>query len=175
MKNFRVMLLGLLVVTFSLSSALGTAWAAKEKIAIVSVSQVFDEYDKTKEFDESFQTEGRIKQEERDAIVHEIRRLRDEQAVLSEDARSGKQAEIDIKLKELDEFDLQAKRDLGAKRNTAVREVFQDIENTLKQYGQRKGFEYILNDRALLFHRDSLNVTKDVIGELNKSYQKTKG
>ena len=146
----------------------------KENFAVVDIGKVFDEYEKTKKYDEQFQTEGRMKQEERDAIVHEVRRLRDEQALLDKDARSDKQAAVDGKLKELEKFDEEARKALGEKRNTAVKEVFQDIENTVQQYGQRKGYDFVLNDRALIYHDKKYDVTADVLSELNKSYQKRK-
>ena len=98
--------------------------AGKERFATVDIGKVFDEYEKTKKYDQEFQTEGRLKQEERDAIVHEIRRLRDEQALLSESVRQEKQGAIDAKLKELEKFDADVRQTLGEKRNKAVREVF---------------------------------------------------
>ena len=87
MKTNKMMALGL-VAFFSMMSA---AWAAGNNFATVDIGKVFDEYEKTKAFDEKFQTEGRLKQEERDAIIHEVRRLRDEQALLSKEKRGEKQ------------------------------------------------------------------------------------
>lgn len=145
---------------------------ANENFAVVDIGKVFDEYEKTKKYDEQFQGEGRAKQEERDAIVREVRRLRDEQALLDKDARAQKQATVDAKLKELETFDEEARKGLGEKRNTAVKEVFQDIENTIRQYGERKGYDFVLNDRALLYRNKKYDVTADVLNELNKNYQK---
>lgn len=148
--------------------------AAKEKIATVDIGKVFDDYEKTKKYDQEFQTEGRLKQEERDAIVHEIRRLRDEQALLSENARQDKQGAIDAKLKELEKFDSDIRQTLGEKRNKAVREVFQDIENVMMQYGERKGYDLVFNDRAILYRNKEYDVTADVLRELNDKYKKGK-
>src|SRR3990167_1919494 len=102
---------GRVLVAIGLIFVFLTAWsgfsfaATKERFATVDIGKIFDEYEKTKKFDQEFQTEGRLKQEERDAIVHEVRRLRDEQALLSEDARTEKQSAIEGKLKELEKFD----------------------------------------------------------------------
>ena len=148
------------------------AGAGKENWATVDIGKVFDEYEKTKQYDEKFQTENRLKQEERDAIVHEVRRLRDEQALLSKEARAEKQDVIDGKLKELEKFDEEARKTLGAKRNDVVQEIFKDIENTVQQYGERKGYDFVLNDRAVLYRDKKYDVTGDVLAELNKNYQK---
>src|SRR3989338_6837711 len=161
-----VLPIGLIVILFVGFSVLSGA-VGKEKFATVDIGKVFDEYEKTKKYDQEFQTEGRLKQEERDAIVHEIRRLRDELSLLSEDARRDKQGSLDSKMKELEGFDEGVRKTLGEKRNQAVREVFQDIENVMTQYGERKGLDIIFNDRALLYKHKKFDVTPDVLQELN--------
>ena len=164
---------GFMAVVFLSTSGLAQA-AVKEKFATVDIGKIFDEYEKTKKFDQEFQTEGKLKQEERDAIVHEIRRLRDEQALLAENAKAEKQNAIDAKMKELEGFDNEVRKTLGEKRNKAVREVFQDIENVMTQYGERKGFDIIFNDRALLYKDKRFDVTPDILKELNDRYKKGK-
>lgn len=164
---------GLLFVLMSGFSRLSWA-AAKEKFATVDIGKIFDEYEKTKKYDNEFQTEGKLKQEERDAIIHEVRRLRDEQALLAEDARRDKQAAIDAKMKELEDFDNEVRKTLGEKRNQAVREVFQDIENLMTQYGERNGYDIIFNDRALLYKDKRFDVTADILKQLNDRYKKGK-
>ena len=166
--------LGLILILLASFVAPSFSAAGKERFATVDIGKIFDEYEKTKKYDQEFQTEGRLKQEERDAIVHEVRRLRDEQALLSEDARSEKQGAIEGKLKELEKFDGDVRQTLGEKRNKAVREVFQDIENVLMQYGERKGYDIIFNDRALLYRNKLFDVTPDVVKELSDRYKKEK-
>ena len=165
---------GLILILLVGYSGISFAAAGKEKFATVDIGKIFDEYEKTKKYDQEFQTEGKMKQEERDAIVHEIRRLRDEQALLSEKAKGDKQAAIDGKMKELDNFDNVVRKTLGEKRNKAVREVFQDIENVMTQYGERKGYDLIFNDRALLYKSKQFDVTPDILKELNDRYKKGK-
>ena len=150
------------------------SFAAEAKFATVDIGKIFDEYEKTKKYDQQFQNEGKSKQEERDAIVHEVRRLRDEMSLLSEEAKKGKQDTIEGKLKELDTFDGDTRKALGEKRNEAVREVFQDIESVMNQYGERKGYDIIFNDRALLYKSKQYDVTPDVLKELNDRYRKLK-
>lgn len=147
---------------------------AKVKIATVDIGKVFDEYQKTKDFDKEFQKEELKKQKERDTVIDEVRRLKDEQLLLSEDKRKGFQEKIDKKLAELDQFDEKTKNYLKAKRNDSVKEIFKDIDDTLKQYGERKGYDLILNDRALLYRPASYDVTADVLNDLNKGKKGSK-
>ncbi len=148
------------------------AFAADLKFAYVDIGKVFDEYKKTKKFDQELQDEGKKKQEKRDAIVNEARRLRDEQALLSEDKKKEKQAAIETKLKELEEFDSQAQKELGEKRNKVMKEIFADIDDLIKRYGERKGYDLIFNERALLHKNQNLDQTSEVLKELNNEYDK---
>ncbi len=146
--------------------------AAGEKYAYVDLAKVFDGYQKTKDNDKTLQEAGKKKEGERDGIVHEIRQMKDELALLSEDARVKKQELLEAKLRDLAEFDRGARRDLGEQRNTLVTEISNDIDDLVKRFGERKGYDYILNERALVFHRPELDVTAEVLAELNKEYAK---
>ncbi len=150
------------------------SWAWAEKIAFVDVAKVFDGYQKTKDNDAKLQGAGKKKEEERDALVHEVRRLKDEQALLAEDAREKKQEAVDAKVRELQEFDAQARRELGEQRNQTVRAIFKDIDESVQRYGERKGMDFIFNDRVLLYRSNRFDVSKEVLDELNRSYQKEK-
>lgn len=162
-----------LVVLMSVKSAT-VALAAETKMAYVDVEKIFDEYEKTKKFDGELQTEGKGKQSKRDAIVSDIRKLKDEQALLSEDKKKQKQTEIESKLKDLDSFDESARKELGEKRNNVMKEIFTDIDTLLRSYGQRKGYDFILNERALLYKNSKYDETANVLKELNENYRKQK-
>ena len=149
-------------------------FAAAEKAAYVDVAKVFDDYQKTKDNDKVLQEEGKKKEQERDAIVREIRQMKDELALLAEDAKAKKQEAMEGKMRQLADFDNAAKQTLGEKRNTIVRGIFKDIDDTVQRYGERKGLDMIFNERALVYHHPRLDVTKDILDELNKSYSKKK-
>ena len=150
------------------------AWAKLDKIGYVDVAKVFDGYQKTKDNDTSLQTNAQKKQKDRDALVQTVRQLKDEVALLAEDARGKKQETLDAKIRELQDFESAAKRDLDAQRNKAVREIFKDIDDTIQRYGERKGYDFIFNERALLFRNAKYDMTADVLSELNKNYGKQK-
>lgn len=148
------------------------AGPAGSNYAFVDVAGVFDGYEKTKENDKDLQEEGVQKEREREALVEEIRALKDELVLLNDDAKEKKQEALDEKVQELQDFDRDAKRELGQKRNKLVREIFQDIDSVIQRYGERKGYDLILNERALLYKNKKLDITEDVLKELNKGYKK---
>lgn len=163
-------------LVFLVSVMMGSQIARAEelKFAYVDINKIFDEYEKTKKFDQELQNEGKGKQEKRDALVYEVRRLRDEQALLSEEKKKDAQAGIEAKLKELDEFDQRAQQDLGERRNVIMKEIFTDIDDLIKRFGERKGFDVIFNERALLHKNQKHDQTNEVLKELNEEYKKKK-
>ncbi|MBI3307120.1 MAG: OmpH family outer membrane protein [Candidatus Omnitrophica bacterium] len=166
-----------LLFTFFLSTVLAAprhGHAAGEKVVFVDVAKVFDEYQKTKDQDKILQEVGKKKEQERDAVVHDIRKLKDELALLADKAKPKKQEQLDGKVGELQNFDRDAKAELAQKRNVIVREIFKDIDDLVQRYGERKGYDMILNERALLFRSPNLDVTQDVLKELNQNYAKNK-
>lgn len=146
--------------------------ADASRYAFVDVAKVFDGYKKTQENDKLLQEEGTQKEKDREALVTEIRALKDELALLAEQAKAKKQELLDEKVRKLQEFDRDAKDELGQKRNKLVREIFQDIDETIQRYGERKGYDLIFNERALLYQSPKLNVTQDILNELNNNYKK---
>ena len=149
-------------------------FAAGEKYAYVDVAKIFDGYQKTKDQDRILQDTGKKKEGERDKLVNAIRQMKDELALLTDDAKVKKQDAMDGKVKELQDFDLEAKRQLGEQRNQVVREIFKNIDDVVQRYGERKGYDMVFNERALLYHNARYDVTPDVLKELNDDYAKKK-
>ena len=166
--------IGFVVLMSVIVFGLAPKMAQAEKIAYIDVAKVFDGYQKTRDNDSKLQGAGKKKEEERDGLVHEIRRLKDEQALLGEETREKKQEAIDTKVRELQEFDAGARRQLGEQRNQTVRDIFKDIDDVVQRYGERKGFDFIFNDRVLLYRSPRFDVSRDILEELNHNYQKGK-
>ena len=149
-----------------------SAFAAGEKMASVNVAKILNGYTKTKDNERILQEAGRKKEQERDAMVQSVRQMKDELALLAEDAKTKKQEDLDRKIKELQDFDMLAKQDLGKQRDTMLREILTDIDSTVKRYGERKGLDLVLSENALVYYNPKLEVTQEILEELNKGYKK---
>ncbi len=141
-------------------------------IAYVDVAEVFDNYQKTKDQDLSLKNVGEQKEKERATLVKAARQLEDEMSLLAKDARQQKQEQLIEKKRQLEDFDREIRRQLGESREKVVREIFQDIDATIAEYGKAKGYDFILNDRVLLYRNQTLNITKAILEELTKKYKK---
>ena len=173
MKKMTVLLLAIWMISgVGLQSAF--AAAAGEKIGYVDLARVFDEYLKTKDFDKSLETKGASKQGERDKMVNEIKKLRDEAELLSAKAKDDKQAIIDEKIKGLQEFDRTTRDALRKERDVMVRDILKEIESVIQTFGKSQGYSFIFNDRVLVFKNESADLTAQVIKVLNDAYTKKK-
>lgn len=152
----------------------GSAFAAGEKLGYVDLSRVFDEYLKTKDFDKTLEAKGAQKQVERDKLVNEVKKLRDEAELLSAKAKDEKQAVIDEKIKALQDFDRNTRDALRKERDAMVRDILKEIEGVIQNYGKSQGYAFIFNDRVLVFKSEGSDVTVPIIKVLNDSYTKKK-
>lgn len=150
------------------------AQAAGEKIGYVDLARIFDEYQKTKEFDKSLESKGVQKQADRDKMVAEVKRLRDEAELLSAKAKEDKQAAIDEKIKVLQDFDRNTRDSLRRERDSMVKDILKEIEAVIQDFGKSQGYSFIFNDRVLVYKSEEGDLTPQVVKALNDSYAKKK-
>ena len=160
----------LLVVMGLVLSSFAPAFAAETKIGYVDLAKVFDEYQKTKDFDKSLESKGAVKTAEREKLVNEIKKLRDEAEVLSPKAKEEKQGVIDEKIKTLQDFDRSTREALRKDRDGMVQGIVKEIEAVIQDFGKSQGYSYVFNDRVLIFKSESGNLTAAVIKALNDAY-----
>ena len=164
-KIFTFILLGIFL-------SAGLAFAQSGKIGYVDLSRTFDEYQKTKEFDKDLETKGNVKQEQREKLVKDIRKMRDEIELLNEKNRKKKEEDIEAGIRSLQQFDQDAKTALTKERDDMVREILREINQVIQEYGEQNGYSIILNDRVLLYGDKTEELTENIIKTLNDSYKK---
>lgn len=151
-----------------------SASAADTKIGYVDMATIFDEYLKTKTFDKALEAKGAAKQADREKMVNEIKKLKDEAELLSASARDEKQGVVDEKIKSLQEFDRSTRSALGKERDNMVRDILKEIEGVIQDFGKSQGYSFIFYDRALAYKSENGNLTTQVIKVLNDAYTKKK-
>ena len=163
----------LFVLSLFVAVAMSTAAQAKElKIAYVDLSNLFDNYAKTKEFDAVLQKESEGFQKDRDAMINKIRDAQGKLALLKEDEKNKLNADIEKQKGDLIEFDKQKRTELAKKRDEKVREILLEIEKIVSNLAQKEGYDYIFNDRVLIYGDKTQNITAKVLKTLNDSYKK---
>lgn len=156
-------------VVFAAGMFAGTtqAFAKEIKIAYVDLAKVFDEYSVTKNSEKNLEEKGKAKEAERTAMVEELRKLKDEQALLSEKAKAEKQTIIDNKIKALQDFDRVTRDALVKERNDMLGNILKDIEKVVADFAKANGYDYIFNSRMLLYGMPESDITAAILAKLN--------
>ena len=92
-------------------------------------------------------------------------------SLLSEKEKGAKQKELDEKNKKLKQMSQQVALDLRKERDEKLKEILQDIEKVVQSYAQKNGYDFIFNDRVLLYGTASADVTQDIVTALNDNYK----
>ncbi|MFH0876853.1 MAG: OmpH family outer membrane protein [Candidatus Omnitrophota bacterium] len=148
---------------------------AAGKTAYVDLSQVFDKYEKTKVFDDELAAAQSVKEKDLDQLATEIKGIEDKMSLLSEKEKAAKQRELDEKSNKLKTMSQQVALDLRKNRDEKLKEILQDIEKVIQAYAQKNNYDFIFNDRVLLYGVANADVTQDVIDQLNSGYKKPAG
>ena len=161
------MLLIAVAVIFVVGLFSANAFAKEYKIGYVDLAKVSDEYTKTKDYEKDFEGQVKAKDAERQKYVDEVRKLRDDQALLSDKAKAEKQTVIDDKIKKLQDFDRTVRDDLIKQRNTMLGEIQKDIDTVIAAYSKEAGYDIVLIKQTVLFGGNDLDLTAEVVKRLN--------
>ncbi|MEI8175754.1 MAG: OmpH family outer membrane protein [Candidatus Omnitrophota bacterium] len=143
------------------------SYAKDVKIAYVDLDKVFEEYNKTKDAYKVLDSKLKDKETERKKMVDDVRRLKDEFELLSDKGKEEKQAAIDEKINTLSEFDRKAKDDFKKERMSAIKDISNEIDVVIQEYGKTEGYDYIFSSRAFVYSKDEYDITESVVKVLN--------
>jgi outer membrane protein len=173
MQKSKMIKIVLIVAMMGCVFCMGAEVYGAEKTAYVVLGSLFDQYGKTQEADAKLSELAQQKQTERDAMVEAIRRMKDELVVFSDEGeeKMKKQTEIDNKIKELQSFDEETRTELRDIRDNNVKDIFEDLNAAIEEYGKKNKYDYIFTDRALVYKNEKLDITDAVLSDINKKYK----
>jgi outer membrane protein len=149
----------------------GAAYAA-DKFAYVDLSRLFSDYGKTKDYDKALSEKQNVFRTEMDKKTNEVKQFQDKINVLSDKEKEAKRAELETKVKALQDTERQKATDLRKEQDEKMKEIFKDIEEAVKQYAEKEGYTMVFNDRVLVYQVKSMDITDKIMDILNKSYKK---
>ncbi|MFQ5956469.1 MAG: OmpH family outer membrane protein [Candidatus Brocadiales bacterium] len=161
------------------------------KIGVVNLNQVFENYDKRADLEESFKDlrvqEEDILREKQDSLIS----LREEIQLLERgsEARKELETELEKKVLYLQLEEEVASKNLGAKEKEFYEELYRDISATIEEIGREEEFDLILKKEVIeaksadllelrlkigmgtvLFYSDVIDITDMVTNYLNEKY-----
>ena len=159
-------------------AALAAAGCGKKdsalRLAFVNVGEVFDAYEKTKIYDESFRSVGESKKAERTRLVEDVRKLEDQISLAAQEKKAATQKELEKKQAALRQFEDTVERALVRERERVMKEILGDLNRSVVDFGRRRGFDFVFNERVALYRRDAFDVTEDIIQDMNARFEKEK-
>ncbi|MDP8266321.1 MAG: OmpH family outer membrane protein [Candidatus Aceula meridiana] len=165
MKKFIALLI-VLAFVFVLSPVSFAQTA--QKIAYVDLSRVFDEYNKTGDFDKVLEEKSVKYQKERNSKLEKIQEAERKLTLLKESERQKLQDQIQKNKDALLGFDRKNQTDLRKERDEKIREILLEIEGVVKSYAEKEKYDLILNDRVLIYGSKNIELTDIIVGILNK-------
>jgi outer membrane protein len=159
------------------------------KVGYVDLERIFNEYEETKELEAKLKMEneadGEMLSERRQMIEKEIDKLREEletQALmLSESAKEKKQAEIERRIEELDEFSVYIERrsiDREAKYTDVIlKDLDLRLPSIIESVAEKEGYRFVFDRRSLFYvtPEKEFDLTGRVLAQLNEEYRLNTG
>jgi Skp family chaperone for outer membrane proteins len=145
-------------------------------IVYIDFAKVFTEYRGTKSAELALEQKIMRKHEQREKMIGEIRRLKDEYALLAPEAQKEKQPLIEEKIRELQGFDQQFRLESEKARDDALRQIIKEIKDYVRIYAEKQGLCLVLNMseavEIVIYGKPELDRTADIIKGLNEKFDK---
>jgi Skp family chaperone for outer membrane proteins len=175
---------------------LANAEAEDFKIGIVDISSVFEKYQKRIDLDQKLKEQEKGFQDEVNKKRKEIIDLDEETQLLDlgSESRSNNENMLERKNVELEGYAKFAERQLLKKYKNFFENIYEEVVQKVEEIGKQEGYDLIIKKeesdlksgqisdlqfkigiRTVLYHSDSVDITLDVIENLNASYSKEKG
>ncbi|MFQ5793937.1 MAG: OmpH family outer membrane protein [Candidatus Bipolaricaulia bacterium] len=118
------------------------------KIGLINVQQVFNEYEGTTQAVEQFQQRYQENQDQLNALQREFEagNISEEQF---EEVRQRLEAELDLVDQQM------------------TAEIIREIDRVIKEFGREEGYDLIIRTEGVLYAREGLNITDQIIVRLN--------
>ncbi len=160
---FSVILLGFIIV--------GCAPSPTD-IAIIDIDLIFKNYRKSQSIYEGLEKERRGLETRGQEMLDEINKLVKESALLSDEARKERETRIKEKSMAIEAFRRGATADLAERTNNEYQKLMSDVRVVAGVVAQKRQIKIILDTSAVVYGAKGLEVTREVIDELNRRCDK---
>lgn len=162
------------LITVLLGVFLGSDLFAADKFGYVNLGRIFDEYNKTKDYDKILEKKQKDFETERETKINEIKSLQDKLGLVDEKQKAAKKTELEEKVKAFQDYERKKVEALKKERDEILKEVLKDIEKAVHQQAESESYTLVFNDRVLVYQTKDGDLTDKVIAIVNKNYQPAK-
>lgn len=144
--------------------------AGVKKIGVMDLSKVFDNYQRTKEYDAVLEGKTKDYEKARNEKIDKIKELQNKMALLKDDEKEKVTKDLDTMRNDLANFDQAQQTDLKKQRDDKIREILLEIEKTTSDFAKKEKYDIILNDRVLVYGTEGMDVSNQVLEILNANF-----
>ncbi|MCQ9207600.1 MAG: OmpH family outer membrane protein [Omnitrophica bacterium] len=145
-----------------------SAFAEEQKIGYVNMREMFYEYEKTREFNKKLEKEDEAAKEDVEKKSKEVRKLRDELDLLSDEAKKKRKPELQEAIEELDEYRKNKVESFIRRKDKMFKEIREDILAIASEYAKKNEYDIVFDNAVFVYSSAKYDITKDVLKELNK-------
>lgn len=167
-------ILGCLLIVAMAMSFFSVCFAKDMKIGYVDIFKVFNDYEKTKEYDEKLEVKKSTAEKKLEKKKETIEKLQSKLDLLKESERAKEEEKLSKELKEYRDLEREAFTDIRKERDEKMKDIVEDIDKIIKDYAKKNGFELIINSNAVLYGAKAMDVTDEILKISNKKYKKKK-
>lgn len=170
----------ILIVCFFSLLWLGSVNAADvAKIGVANLQRVLETSNQGKSAQEEIkkqkdQMELELKQ--KGGEIEELRKqLERESMVMSKEKREEKEREIRIKINDFKSLEKRYRAQLQNLEKKLVNALLKEVSTLVEEIGKKEGYLLIINNSGVLYSPNSINITDQLIKQLNARYAKKSG
>lgn len=163
---------GCLVVFALMMLFSSTCFSEDLKIGYVDIFKVFNDYDKTKEYDQKLEAKKSDVEKQLEKKKGTIEKLQSKIDLLKEDEKAREEEKLNKELKEYRDLEREAYTDIRKERDEKMKDIVEDIDVIVKDYAKENGFDLIVNSNVVLYGDKAMDLTDEVLKLSNKKYKK---
>jgi len=165
MKKIFVLILA---VAFFACIGIQAVYAKELKIGFADKLKILYEYKKTNELNKLLEKESIESKAKLEKMTEEIKKMSDDMELLSESAKKEKTPILEKKIQELNDFRRSKVQEMTRKQDDGLRKISEEITSICQRFGKAKGYDVIIDLRATLYPPDNMDLTDDILKDLNK-------
>lgn len=165
-------ILGSLLILALILSFSFIGFAKDLKIGYVDIFKVFNDYEKTKDYDKNLETNKKVAEDKLEKKREVIEKLQSKLSLLKEDEKAKEEEKLSKEVQEYRDLEREAFTDIKKERDDKMKDIVEDIDKIVKDYAKDNGFDLVVNSNSVLYGVKAMDITDEVLKISNKKYKK---
>tara|TARA_B100000315_G_C14518789_1_gene560523 strand:+ start:66 stop:578 length:513 start_codon:yes stop_codon:yes gene_type:complete len=168
----KKIIVSLVVLLGALGILLPTAYSKDLKIGYVDILKVFNDYEKTEEYDSKLEEKKGGIESKLETKKGEIEKIQKKLSLLKEDEKKKEEEKIEKEVREYRELERKAYIDIKKERDDKMKEIFDDVTKIIETYAKKHKYDLIVDKTAVHYGKKVMDLTSEILKIANKDYKK---